>query len=167
MKTWLVILAAAIIGCGGGDKPATDNQPPPAEQSKPANPKGYGRITEVKVGPIDHAMATKGLDIFDTKCMACHKLDVRYVGPPLRKVTERRTPEFVMNMILDSEIMVEKDDTVKCLLQEYLLKMPNQHVDEADARNVLEYLRLAATAPAGDATKHDGEKDDDEKKDKK
>lgn len=159
MKTWLVVLAAAIIGCGGGDKPAGDTQTPPAEASKPSyNPKGYGRITEVKLGPIDHALVTKGQGIFDTKCMACHKLDVRYVGPALRTVTQRRTPEFVMNMILDSEIMVEKDDTVKCLLQEYLMKMPNQHVDETDARNVLEYLREAAMAPAGDAAKHDDEK---------
>ena len=157
MKTWLVVLAIAVIGCGGsGEKSASDGQTPPVEAAKPVNPKGYGRISEVKVGPIDHAMVTKGQDVFDSKCNACHKLDVRYVGPPLRKVTERRTPEWVMNMILDSEIMVEKDDTVKCLLQEYMLKMPNQHVDETDARNVLEYLRLAATTPPEGEKDHEG-----------
>lgn len=150
MKKFLCVLAAVIVGCSsGGDKPAADVQTPPAEAAKPmSNPKGYGRITEVKLGDIDHALAKKGEDIFDTKCVACHKLDSRYVGPALRKVTERRTAEWVMNMILDTETMLDKDDTVKCLLQEYLIQMPNQSVDEHDARNVLEYLRVAATEPA-------------------
>jgi hypothetical protein len=46
-----------------------------------------------------------------------------------------------MNMILDTETMIENDDTVKCLMQEFLMRMPNQSVDEKDARAVLEHLR--------------------------
>ncbi len=151
MKKFLYVLAAVVVvGCSsGGDKPAADAQTPPAEAAKPKpNPKGYGRITEVKLGDIDHALAKKGGEVFDTKCVACHKLDSRYVGPGLRDITARRTPEWIMNMILDTEAMLEKDDTVKCLLQEYLIQMPNQSVDEQDARNILEYLRVAATEPA-------------------
>lgn len=147
MKQWLVIFMVLVVGCSG-EKPEADNPAPQAEQQQTANPKGYGRITEVKLGDIDHENAKKGGGVFDTKCVACHKLDTRYVGPPLRTVTQRRTPEWIMNMILDTELMLDKDDTVKCLLQEYMLKMPNQHVDEQDARNVLEYLRVAATEPA-------------------
>jgi cytochrome c551/c552 len=86
-------------------------------------------------------MAGAGKEIFETKCNACHKYDERYVGPALGKVTHRRTPEYVMNMILDTETMIENDDTVKCLMQEYLMRMPNQDVNEKDARNVLEHLR--------------------------
>jgi hypothetical protein len=59
-------------------------------------------------------------------------------------VTQTRTPEYVMNMILDTETMIDNDDTVKCLLQEYMLKMPNMQVDEKDARSVLEHLREIA-----------------------
>lgn len=102
----------------------------------------YGKIKHVDVGEtIDPAMAKAGLDVFDTKCSACHKYDERYVGPALGKVAEKRTPEYIMNMILDTETMLENDDTVKCLLQEFLMRMPNQSVDEKDARNVLEHLR--------------------------
>lgn len=102
----------------------------------------YGKIKHVDVGEtIDPAMAKAGLDIFDTKCSACHKYDERYVGPALGKVAVKRTPEYIMNMILDTETMIENDDTVKCLMQEFLMRMPNQSVDEKDARNVLEHLR--------------------------
>lgn len=102
----------------------------------------YGKIQHVDVGEtIDPTMAKAGLDIFDTKCSACHKYDERYVGPALGQVAKKRTPEYIMNMILDTETMIENDDTVKCLMQEFLMRMPNQSVDEKDARNILEHLR--------------------------
>ncbi len=102
----------------------------------------YGLIKHVDVSPeIDKGMAKAGFEVFDMKCTACHKYEERYVGPALGDVTDRREPEFVMNMILDTENMIDNDDTVKCLLQEYLMRMPNQNVDEKDARNVLEHLR--------------------------
>jgi len=107
-----------------------------------AEKKVYGKITKVDVGPtIDESMVKSGHEVFETKCSACHKMDERYVGPALGTVATRRTPEYVMNMILDTETMIQNDDTVKCLLQEYLVQMPNQSVDEKDARNVPEYLR--------------------------
>lgn len=102
----------------------------------------YGKIQHVDVGEtIDPTMAKAGMEIFETKCSACHKYDERYVGPALGKVATRRTPEYIMNMILDTETMIENDDTVKCLMQEFLMRMPNQSVDEKDARNLLEHLR--------------------------
>jgi mono/diheme cytochrome c family protein len=102
----------------------------------------YGKIKHVDVGEtVDPTMAKAGLDVFDTKCSACHKYEERYVGPALGQVAVKRTPEYIMNMILDTETMIENDDTVKCLMQEFLMRMPNQSVDEKDARNVLEHLR--------------------------
>lgn len=160
MKTKIVAaffsLVCLISGCSGDGTQKNDAPEKQAETPKlaePVNNKGYGRIKEVKLSAIDSKMAHEGSEIFETKCTACHQLDKRYVGPPLRKVTERRTPEWIMNMILDTELMVEKDDTVKCLLQAYLLKMPNQHVDEKDARNVLEHLRTVASQTPAPETK--------------
>lgn len=101
----------------------------------------YGRIKHVDIGPIDQSMLKEGSEVFEMKCTACHKMEERYVGPALGDVSIRRTPEYIMNMILDTETMIEKDDTVKCLLQTYMLKMPNQSVDEKDARKVLEHFR--------------------------
>ncbi|MBL7976524.1 MAG: cytochrome c [Candidatus Kapabacteria bacterium] len=136
----MVLPVITLVGCGGEKK---DGNTPVAEEKKA--PPSYGKIKHVDIGAsIDASMVKGGTEIFETKCSACHKLDERYVGPSLRGVTQRRTPEYIMNMILDTETMIENDDTVKCLLQTFLMKMPNQSVDEKDARNVLEYLREAA-----------------------
>lgn len=122
----LVIPMLLLISCGGENKDANKSA---AEEKK--TPPSYGKIMHVDISQtIDAAMVKGGTDIFETKCSACHKLDERYVGPALRGVTQRRTPEYIMNMVLDTETMIENDDTVKCLLQTFLMKMPNQSVDE-------------------------------------
>ena len=139
----LLISFAWISGCSTNDESASEDTPSFAEDQKPKA--SYGKIKSVDVGTtINASMANSGKEVFEMKCSACHKYDERYVGPALGKVVDRRTPEFIMNMILDTETMIEKDDTVKCLLQEYMMKMPNQSVDEKDARSVLEHLRQHA-----------------------
>ena len=133
------ILALAVSACGNSDSQGDAEESVFEVKKEKAV---YGKVQHVDVGPgVDATMAAAGLEVFDVKCSACHKYDERYVGPPLGDVTDKRTPEYVMNMILDTETMIDNDDTVKCLLQEYLMRMPNQSVDEKDARNVLEHLR--------------------------
>jgi len=105
----------------------------------------YGKIKEVSMdAQVNAEFAKKGEKIFGVVCSACHKYDERYVGPALGDVYKRRTPVYIMNMILDTDVMLEKDDTARCLLQTYLTKMPNAQVNETDARFVLEHLRDVA-----------------------
>ena len=78
------------------------------------------------------------------KCSACHKLDERYIGPAQRYATERRPPEYLMNMMLNPDEMVKRHPEAKKLMAEYLSPMTNQNVSEEDARNVIEFLRLMA-----------------------
>ncbi|MFQ5606751.1 MAG: cytochrome C oxidase subunit IV family protein [Candidatus Zixiibacteriota bacterium] len=106
---------------------------------------GYGPIKEpLTLAEIDPNLAQAGSDIFDVKCGACHKLDERLVGPPLREVTRRRTPEFIMNMILNPDEMVNKHPEVRKLLAQYYTRMTFQNVTESDARALLEFLRNSA-----------------------
>lgn len=136
-------LAIMFVGCAQEQQDAGNGES--IYEVKKAKPT-YGKIQHVEIGEtIDASMAKAGQEIFETKCNACHKHDERYVGPALGKVTERRTPEYIMNMILDTETMLDNDDTVKCLVQEFMMRMPNQNVDEKDARNVLEHLREYAS----------------------
>lgn len=123
----------------------------PAESgARPQQPrtlsKGVGPVKEVKLGPIDPELAEKGGKVFEEKCSACHKLDERYVGPALRGVTTRRTPEWIMNMILNPQGMLQEDPTAQELLAEYFVPMTFQNVSQADARAILEYLRLGDRA---------------------
>ena len=135
---WLMAAAIILASCGGSAGEESEESVFDVKKEKAV----YGKVTHVDVGPgIDAQMATAGLDVFDTKCSGCHKYDERFVGPALGDVADRRPPEYIMNMILDTETMIENDDTVKCLLQEFLTRMPNQNVNEKDARNVLEHLR--------------------------
>ncbi|MBS1562610.1 MAG: cytochrome c [Bacteroidetes bacterium] len=145
MKRIITLAAFVALALGGCSQQKAEEGAAgqPAEEATKAKP-SYYKIQHVDVAPtVDPVMAKAGADIFDVKCTACHKLDERYVGPALGQVTQRRPPEYIMNMILDTETMINNDDTVQCLLQTYLLKMPNQSVDEKDARNVLEFLRKA------------------------
>ncbi len=98
--------------------------------------------------PLDQAMVTAGEAIYDTKCSACHKLtDERLVGPGWKDVTKRRQPVWIMNMITNVDMMLEKDPEAQKLLEQCLVRMPNQNVTQEDARALLEYMR-----------KNDGEK---------
>lgn len=105
--------------------------------------KGVGPVTTVEVGAdVDEALATTGQTLFEGKCSACHQLsDQKVVGPGLAGVTERRKPEWIMNMIINPEEMTKKDPEAKKLLAEHLTQMTNQNVNEQDARAILEFLR--------------------------
>lgn len=107
----------------------------------PMQNKGIGPITSVQLGAIDNAMADKGQELFKKKCSACHKLEAKYVGPALKGVTKRRTPEWIMNQILNPKEMTEKDPIAKELLATFMTQMTFQDVTQDDARAMLEYFR--------------------------
>jgi len=103
--------------------------------------KGVGPIKEVKLGAIDPQLAAKGEKVFATHCSVCHRLDSRYVGPPLRNVTKLRSPEWIMNMILNTNGMIMNDPVARDLVGKYGSIMTVSGIPPDDARAVLEYLR--------------------------
>ena len=103
--------------------------------------KGVGPITSVEITDIDDLLAEQGKDLYKTNCTACHKLSKRSVGPALKGVTTRRSPEWIMNMIMNPDEMLEKDTIAIELLAEYMAPMTNQNIVETDARAILEFLR--------------------------
>lgn len=112
---------------------------PKAEVSA-ALSKGIGPVKSLEVGALDMALVAKGEKTFSGTCSACHKLDKRYVGPALSGVTKRRTPEWIMNMMLNPTEMTQNDPTAKALLGEYMTQM-SVIIAQDDARAVLEYFR--------------------------
>ena len=103
---------------------------------------GIGPVKSITLGAIDKNLVDKGKQIFDMKCVACHKFDSKLVGPPLKDVTKRRKPEWIMNMILNPEQMTKENSTAKQLLGQYLTQMTFQNVSINDAYAILEYLRV-------------------------
>lgn len=105
---------------------------------------GIGPVKDVKLGPIDPKMAQKGRDLFNNKCLLCHDLDQKKIGPPLRNISKTRTPEFIMNLLLNTVQMQKENPTVRDLLSVYKVPMTPPELTTDQVRSVLEYLRSVA-----------------------
>ena len=104
---------------------------------------GVGKFKHVDLThPLDQKMITTGKNVYDLKCASCHKLtDEKLVGPGWKDVTKRRTPEWIMNFVTNTDEMLEKDAVAKNLYEVCLVKMPNQNLSDDDARALLEFQR--------------------------
>jgi cytochrome c551/c552 len=92
--------------------------------------------------PLNKDWVTKGEKIYDSKCLACHKLTTdKLVGPGWKGVTERRDPAWIINMITNVEMMLETDAEAQKQLEACLVRMPNQNVSAEEARQILEFMR--------------------------
>lgn len=125
------------------EEKSSSSQESEADSGDDLSNKGIGPIKNVELGDgIDADMASNGGDIFKNMCSACHKMDKKFVGPQLAGVSERRSPEWIMNMILNPEQMIKEDPIAKKLLIESnMAVMANQGLAEDEARAILEYFR--------------------------
>jgi len=115
----------------------------PASERITLDSKGVGPIKNLPLDKvIDEEMVQRGMELFKTNCSACHKIDKRFIGPSPKGIMKRRSPEWIMNMILDPQLMVEQDRCAKDLLVEFNgAAMANQNLTEEQARDILEYFR--------------------------
>jgi cytochrome c len=107
------------------------------------NSKGIGPISNVVLKEtVSEELALRGKAIFDLKCVACHKMEERFMGPAMKGVTRRRSPEWIMNMILNPNQMINQDSlAMKLFIAFDGMPMSNMGLTEAEARAVLEYFR--------------------------
>lgn len=150
MKYLFVILVASLAFSCAPEKPKGSEEFPDQPSTKSAaediisDPtKGLGAVKNVTLKtPLELDRVGRGLAIYEMKCSACHKLtDQRIVGPGWKNVTINRKPEWIMNMITNVDVMLEKDPEAQKLLELCLMRMPNQNMSIGDARDVLEYMR--------------------------
>ena len=96
----LGLLAIIVLTSCGGDKKIKEPKDQIVEID-PLKDRGIGPITHVDINnEIDNNMAERGQELFKSMCSACHKIDQRVIGPALAGVTKKRTPEWIMNMII-------------------------------------------------------------------
>jgi mono/diheme cytochrome c family protein len=162
LKLVILILSLSVISCGGNDekkgkeqikigqKPKVEKKAEtpvsneiPASKRITLDNKGVGKIKNLELSAtIDNSMVERGAALFKTNCTACHKIDKRFIGPSPTGIMERRSPEWIMNMILDPKLMSEEDQCAKDLLVEFNgAAMANQNMTEAQSRDILEYFR--------------------------
>ena len=150
MKRWHLIASILIIGtvsliaCKEGVK--KDEKTVDVSEMTKNQPEVHG--TELKESditlatPLDQTMVTAGKATYELKCQSCHKLTTeKLVGPGWKDVTSRRKPVWIMNMITNVDMMLETDPEAQKLLEQCLVRMPNQNLDKDQARQVLEFMR--------------------------
>ena len=151
-KSILLVLSLALaVACGKKEASAEDNYQPgggeaTTEAADPASydPKrGEGKFDTVELGAtLDQALAKKGEEVAGVKCASCHKTtDEKLVGPGWKGVTERRKPEWIMNFITNPDPMIDKDPELQAQLEICLVRMPNQGLNDDEARQILEFMR--------------------------
>lgn len=162
LKSSAVLFSVLMMSCGGKEEKkkegfsvdrakTTTEQAAPTPATSDVKPsetidltnKGVGPITSVSLAAeVDQEMAKKGEEVYNKMCLACHRVDKKFIGPAPKGILERRSPEWVMNMILNPEVMVKEDPLAKALLAEFNgAPMANQSLTEEEARAVLEYFR--------------------------
>lgn len=162
LKSFVLLFAITLVSCGGKEekkkesfsveRTKTTEKPvekapvvsdTPASKTVDLDNKGVGPVKSVALGAeIDKDMAKKGEETFNKMCTACHKTDKKFIGPSPSGILNRRSPEWVMNMILAPDVMIREDPLAKKLLAEFNgAPMANQGLTEEQARNVLEYFR--------------------------
>jgi mono/diheme cytochrome c family protein len=141
---------------------ATSAPSAPTAGSTITSGKGVGPVDHVDVASLDESRKPMGAKLFQEKCSACHKIEERYIGPALAGVTERRQPEWILNMILNPEVMIKEDPTAKELLATFVAPMANQHLTRDEAESILVYFREHDEEARDDVADDDEEEGHDE-----
>jgi len=136
----LIIVCSLLlmVRCGNN---SSDNSN--QSDKKDTADKGIGKFKDIKLThPLDEGMIGKGDGIFNAKCIACHKLtDEKLVGPGFKGVSDKRTPEWIMNFITNTNVMLDSDLVAQQLMVVCVSRMPNQNLSDDEARNMLEFIR--------------------------
>ena len=133
MKKVLLILLFISVGCQNNSK-----------RSDSLSNKGVGPIANVILeDKVNISMANSGEKLFNQLCTSCHMINEDYIGPAMSGILVRRSPEWIMNMILNPIQMLEEDPIAIELLEQYDFEyMYNQNLLEEEVREILEYFRI-------------------------
>lgn len=150
-----VVLGGLILSCGDKkEKKDSFEMTRPKKEVKEAKAepvgvpvdmdnKGVGPIKSVKFdATVNKELAAKGEKVYSTICVACHMPEQKLIGPALKGIYDRRSPEWVMNMIIAPDQMIKEDPIAKALVAENNNAiMINSNLSEEDTRAIAEYLR--------------------------
>jgi cytochrome c551/c552 len=141
----IISVSLFLLACNNEQKPVEETTSTEADAPKD-QPEQHGN--EIKPGdvelitPLNQQWVATGKGIYELKCQACHKLtDERLVGPGWKGVTAKREPHWIMNMITNVEMMLETDPEAQKLLEQCLVRMPNQNISKDESRQILEFMR--------------------------
>lgn len=150
-----VVFVFFLVACGGKADKSSEfsfdqlNTETTADRIESAstrielNNKGVGPVKSVELATvIDESLVSTGAVLYEQKCTVCHKVDEKFIGPSPRGILKRRSPEWIMNMILNPEVMLKEDQLAQDLFMEFNgAPMSNQGLTRTEARAILEFFR--------------------------
>lgn len=103
---------------------------------------GIGEVSHIQINDtLNKDMIARGQKIYEQKCIGCHQLDTeKAIGPGWEGLTSRRSPEWIMNMATNSEVMAQFDSTAIKMVEDCKVMMPDQDLSLGEARDVLEFM---------------------------
>jgi hypothetical protein len=144
-----MILLAAVIGftaCNNEEKTETTDTTTTGDTTTTTQNETHGTMVEpgeIKYEtPLNQEWVANGKSIYELKCASCHKLtEERLVGPGWAGITKKREPHWIMNMITNVDMMLESDPEAQKLLEQCLVRMPNQNITKDESRHLIEFMR--------------------------
>jgi Cytochrome c len=142
----LSVSALLLFFSCGNEGVRTDEKPVDIQELTKDQPEVHGTelsAADISISnPLNAEWVAAGKATYELKCQSCHRLtEDKLVGPGWKNVTKTREPLWIMNMITNVEMMLEKDPEAQKLLEQCLVRMPNQNLTVDQARQVLEFMR--------------------------
>jgi mono/diheme cytochrome c family protein len=86
----------------------------------------------------------EGEQLFRTTCVACHQItEAKLVGPGLKNVDKRRSQDWLVKFIKNSQSLVQAGDkqAVEVFNQFNKIPMPNHDYSDAQVLNIIAYIK--------------------------
>lgn len=98
------------------------------------------------------ASPEEGKALFKANCNACHHLELRLVGPPLKNVHTKHSEDWLLRFIKSSaSVIASGDSTAISLFNTYnKVPMPDQNLSDDEIRSILSYIEVES-AGGGDS----------------
>lgn len=94
--------------------------------------------------------AAKGKQLFTANCTACHQLESKLIGPPLKDIGDRRSFDYIYNQVTNPAEWVKTNPDAKKVFEEYnkIPMTPFPQFTKEDVANIVAYTK-AGDAGAG------------------
>lgn len=134
-------LSFLLFSCGGSAEKMNDQS---IEKAIEYNAEiGIGKFVKVELEAVlDQSLSKKGEELQGQKCASCHKLtDEVSIGPGWRDVTKKRSPEWLLNLMTNTEEMLKIDPSLIEQTKKFGISMPNPNLTDEEAKAILEFMR--------------------------
>ena len=106
---------------------------------------GSAEAKKTESSEKDGASAAEGEKLYEKHCVQCHKINQKLVGPALAGINERKSQEWLIPWIQNSQKMVESGDeyAVKIFNEYNQTIMPPMPLNDKEVKSVLAYIEKA------------------------